>query len=336
MTFLALGFPYLAGSLILFIIIWFFIKKKVAVFLLLLFLGGYKNLFATFALNFSAQKDEVAKAPGTLRILTWNVRNFDNPSTYADTPKSIRRQMFDYIRNSEADVLCLQEFTEHIANGALSNTTELVDLGYIYYYKTNETILAVNYGTFLSGTAIFSKVPLIDSGKTLLGDSSYPEHIAYVDLVIHNKRMRLFSAHFKSLSLFVDKSYPGTLTPFHNDTNFIRRSDRFEKLKVFDQDHAREALIAKAELNKSPYAVVFTADMNSVPTSYAYHFMSSGLKDVFVSKGWGLGTTMGNLPKTLRIDLLLVDKKLSITGYHKEELHLSDHFPQMVDLQWSK
>jgi len=334
MAFLALGFPYLACSLIIFIIIWFFIKKKVAVFLLLLFFAGYKNLFATFALDFSAQKDKVAKAPGALRILTWNVRNFDNPSTYADTPKAIRRQMFNYIRDSEADVLCLQEFTEHIANGALSNTTELVDLGYVYYYKTNDITQIFPYGNFISGTAIFSKVPLIDSGKTLLGDSSYPEHVAHVDLMMHDKRIRIFSAHFKSLNLFVDKSYPGTLVPFHNDTNFIRRSGRLEKIKTFDQDHAKEALIAKTELKKSPYAVVFTADMNSVPTSYAFHLMSSGLKDAFVAKGWGLGTTMDNLPNTLRIDLLLVDKKFCIRGYHKEEIHLSDHFPQMVDLQW--
>ncbi|HEX8462345.1 MAG TPA: endonuclease/exonuclease/phosphatase family protein, partial [Segetibacter sp.] len=302
-----------------------------------LLFAGYKNLRATFGLNYTAHKKAISKNPNSLRIMTWNVRGFDNPSSFWDSPESVRRQMFDYIDQSQADVLCFQEFTEHFANGVLSNTTELVDIGYRYYYKTNELIYPFSTGVSISGTAIFSKVPLVDSGKTLLGDPSHPEHLAYVDLLFSQKKLRIFSTHLKSLNLFVDTAYTPQVMTFHSDSNFVRKSSKFEKLKVFEQDHAREVVIAKAELNKSPYPVVFTADMNSVPAAYPYHIITNGLQDAFVKKGFGLGGTMvDSLPKTLRIDLLLVDKRFDIKNYHLQNINLSDHFPQMVDLQWKQ
>ena len=76
--------------------------------------------------------------------------------------------------------------------------------------------------------------------------------------------------------------------------------------------------------------------MNSVPASFSYHEMSAGLQDAFVKKGWGLGYTMDYLPKTLRIDVLLFDKKFSIQKFKRDKLHLSDHYPQMADVTWKK
>jgi endonuclease/exonuclease/phosphatase family metal-dependent hydrolase len=76
--------------------------------------------------------------------------------------------------------------------------------------------------------------------------------------------------------------------------------------------------------------------MNSVPTSYPYFKVSSGLQDAFKVKGCGLGTTMSNLPKTLRIDFIFADKRLEIINYHKDEVDLSDHFPQFIDVKWKE
>jgi endonuclease/exonuclease/phosphatase family metal-dependent hydrolase len=74
--------------------------------------------------------------------------------------------------------------------------------------------------------------------------------------------------------------------------------------------------------------------MNSVPTSYPYHVISKGLQDAFVVKGCGLGGTMDQLPRTLRIDLMLADKRLKIKSFFRDRLSLSDHFPQIMDVEW--
>lgn len=333
MAFLALGFPYLSLVILALALLWFFIRKKVALFLLLLFFAGYKNLFSTFALDLPV-KSPPTKYPGSLRILTWNVRGFDNPAIGADSAGSIHKRMFNYIDSVKPDILCLQEFAEHYFPGAVSNTAELKKLGYTYSYKTNEVVHTFPYGKLLSGTAIFSRVPIIDSQKVMLGDPSYCEYIASVDVLLKNKRLRVFATHLKSINLFAHPEDSLNRVTLYGDSGFVYHSTKFQKLKAFAQAHAREAVIAKDVLNKSPYPAILGVDMNSVPTSYPYHVLSANLQDAFKLNGWGLGTTIDSLPKTLRIDFLLADKKLSITNFKKDELHLSDHFPQYIDVWW--
>lgn len=334
MAFLALAYPYLAAVIILLLLIWIFVKKKFAIFLLILLFIGFQNLTATFAVGKTS--NDFTKDSTTLRILTWNVQGFNNPYTGADTPMSNRRQMLTYIKNSKADILCLQEFIEHSAPNFRSNTKDLVDLGYKYIYRTDELFHYFDYGTYLSGSAIFSKIPFTKSGKTLLGDSSYPEHIAFIDVSFKNKPLRVFTTHFKSLNLFAGPNDTSSRVLFHNDTRYVYNISKFEKLKVFAQEHAAEAFIAKAELNKSPLPIIFTGDMNSVPASYPYYIMSRGLQDVFLKKSIGLGLTLVDMPETLRIDFLLTDKKFQAKNYQKDRLYLSDHFPQLMDVSWKE
>ena len=333
MAFLALGFPYLAVVLLFLALSWLFIRKRVALFLLMLFFAGFQNLFATFALD-PSPKSNFSKDPGSLRILTWNVRGFDNSSEAIDTAHSVRKHIFDYISEVNPDVICFQEFAEHFIRGTFSNTAELRRLGYRYFYRTDEMPRHYPYGTVLSGTAIFSRLPIIDSHKTMLGDTSCPEYLACIDVLLQNKPIRIFATHFKSINLFANPVDTVNKVIFHGDDKFVYEAGKLKKIRVFAQEHAREAAIAKKAIDKSPYPVVVGTDMNSVPASYPYHTMSYGLQDAFKLKGWGLGTTLENLPKTLRIDFLLADKKLSIQKFREDDLHLSDHFPQFMDVSW--
>ncbi len=335
MAFLALGFPYLATGIIILFFLWIFINKKIALILFLLFFAGFQNIFATYALNFAA-KPRVLKDNNSLRILTWNVRGFDNPSIEFDSIHSVRRQMFHYLSRMNPDVLCLQEFTEYYTPGTFSNTADLIKLGYTYYYRSNETNHYNPGGMVVSGTAIFSKLPLTDTSKVLLGDTSFPEYLLSADVLFKHKKIRIFATHLKSISLFAEPREDRNKVIFYGDSNFVYTSSRFQKLKAFAQAHAREVLIAKEALNKSPFPVILGTDMNSVPASYPYHVLSGDLQDAFKLYGMGLGTTMDNLPKTLRIDFLFVDKRLTIQNFNKDLLHLSDHFPQFVDLKWKQ
>ncbi|MCW3082259.1 endonuclease/exonuclease/phosphatase family protein [Segetibacter sp.] len=335
MAFLALGFPYLAAVILILAFLWLFIRRQAALFLILLFFVGFQNLSSTFALN-PFVKSTIAKDTGSLRILTWNVKGFDNPSIGMDTIHSIRKRMFDYIAMVNPDVLCVQEFAEHYVKGTFSNTEDLKKMGYLYVNRTDEINLIANYGTIATGSAIFSKTPIIASSKVLLGDPSYTEYLTSADISFQNKTIRIFSTHFKSLNLFANPSETGNRVRFYGDSNFVYLDSKFSKLKSFAQAHSKEALIAKSAINKSPFPVIIGTDMNSVPTSYPYRTMSANLQDAFKLKGCGLGATMDSLPKTLRIDFLFIDKKLSIKSFGRDEVHLSDHFPQFVDVKWKE
>ncbi|GEO11501.1 hypothetical protein SAE01_39970 [Segetibacter aerophilus] len=244
--------------------------------------------------------------------------------------------MFNYISAVNPNVLCLQEFAEYYLKGTFSNTEELKKLGYIYFKRTDELSLRDGNGLVEAGSAIFSKIPITASSKVMLGDPSYPEYLLSADVSFQNKPIRIFSTHFKSLHLFANPLDTGNRVKLYGDSNFVYRESKLPKLKAFGQAHAREAVIAKEAINKSAYPVILGTDMNSVPTSFSYHKMSENLQDAFKLNGWGLGATMDSLPKTLRIDFLLVDKKLLITNYHKDEKHLSDHFPHFIDVKWNK
>lgn len=335
LAFLALGFPYLAAAIAIVAFIWLLVRKRIALVLFLLLFAGFQNLVSTFAVNSSSHK-ALNKDSSSLRILSWNVRGFDNPSIGPDSLTSVRARMFKYISTVNPDVLCLQEFVQHYLPGTFSNIEDLKKLGYSYRYLTNDVFDKNTGGRIITCSAIFSKTPIIDSVKVLLGDPSYPEYLGAADISFQNRKIRVFSTHFKSLNLFAGPPGKRSKVQLYGDSNFVYQSTRFQKLKAFSQAHAKEASIAKEALNNSPYPIIFAADMNSVPTSYPYHLMSKGLQDPFIKKGWGLGTTMDGFPKNLRIDFLLIDKQFTIINFSKDELHLSDHFPQIVDVKWKK
>jgi hypothetical protein len=129
-AFLALIFPYLVPVYILFALSWVFINKRTGLLLFLLFFAAFQNLFATFGLN-PAANPSIEKSKGSIRILSWNVRGFDNPCAYANSTNALRRQMFAYISDVKPDILCLQEFSEYFVGGCYSNTEELQKMGYV-------------------------------------------------------------------------------------------------------------------------------------------------------------------------------------------------------------
>ena len=115
---------------------------------------------------------------------------------------------------------------------APSNTASLIKLGYLHSFKTLKRFV-YNYGTIENGSAIFSKVPFLDTGKILLGDTSFPEHLAYADISFQKKRLRIFTTHFKSLNLFASPPDGMNKVAFYGDFKFIYYGTKFQKLKLF-------------------------------------------------------------------------------------------------------
>lgn len=334
LVFLSLLFPYVFLLFVFICCIWLFLKKKTVLILLPILLSGIPNLTGIIAVKglFTKKQDNVNRK--NLRILTWNVQGFGNPSFHADTINGTRAGMFAFIKQSGADVLCLQEFAEHVGQGMFSNTRELAKLGYMYYYKTNEQHHAIGSAFVFTGTAIFSKKPFFYSGKYLLGDSSYPEHLAFIDVKHHNKPVRIYSTHFKSINLFAEPKDTIYNVLFHGDRKLVYESTKWQKLKIFGQEHAKQAIMSKRFLNKSPYAFIMGADLNSVPPSYAYFTLRQGLADAFLQHGAGVGDTFNGVPIPLRIDYLFAHPKLQIIAYHKDTITYSDHYPQWIDVSW--
>src|SRR3954462_12672823 len=73
---LGLAFPFLLAIMVAFFVLWLIFRSKWALLPLVCLAIGYTNIRAVLAFNFSNNYN-VQKAPGSIRILTWNVTWFD-------------------------------------------------------------------------------------------------------------------------------------------------------------------------------------------------------------------------------------------------------------------
>ncbi len=336
MTFLGLGFPILAAGFICLIILWIFIKKKVSLILLMVFLLGFKNITSIWAFNifrnFNFKKNDKA-----LRILSWNVSFFDNNARYDYSAESKRSKMFTYIKSVQADIILMQDFGDYLDEKAyFSNVETLRDsLGYRYVLTSNDYIDLHSYGGVIQGSAIFSKIPFVHTGKTVYKDLAEPESMCYADILFANKRMRFYTTHLVSMNIRPHPGIPEEEGKEKYDLVYRYSKNVTRTIKQFDQLHAREADFIKRILLKNLYPSVMTGDFNSVPSSYVYHKIKGNRQDAFLKKGFGLGHSYYALSKTLRIDYILVDPHFKVLQVITPELYLSDHFPVIADIMWA-
>ena len=201
-------------------------------------------------------------------------------------------------------------------------------LGYNYQFFSVDDI---DYGTI-----ILSKFPIKDSGRIIYNQKLHPESIAYADILIGKKELRVFNTHFRSMFLhynYLSKEVLGDLKFVKEDTEFLFKSTRLERLEYYDKIHTNQAKQVIEAFNRTTIPFVFCADLNSVPGSYTYRLLRKHSKDAFLEKGAFIGGTYHKADFISRIDYILTDKKIDIKQYYSPKLHLSDHYPVIADIQ---
>jgi endonuclease/exonuclease/phosphatase family metal-dependent hydrolase len=331
---LGVGFAFLFfGTLGLFFF-WIIFRSRWFLLPLFALLAGWKPMHAFFAFHPSA-KSGIEKPAGAIRIMQWNVARFDEMSHMPGSGKSKRRQILEYIRKQNPDIICMQEFLE-------SNNLALLNAN-IPFFKDSLGFTYFSYAMdhrrpdkrYEHGIAIFSKYPINNTGrwkfhgpKALKGDESY----IYADITINQQKIRVFTTHLQSL-LF-------TRTEFKNVEDIKKGSDStiekswaiFRKFRQAYGLRQQQADLVRDQLDKSPYPMVICGDFNDVPNSYAYHRIKGSRQDAFTEKGFGIGRTFSSISPTLRIDYIMADKKFRVLQCRNPKPNLSDHFPVIADL----
>ena len=337
-TYLALLFPILllvAIAVFLLSLIVFRKKYRYCLLILCVILFGYKNILATTGFNFPIKR-LLHQEPKTVRLLSWNVDDFVCCEKIRDTMNAPRRTILSFIKSANADVMCFQDF-RNFEEGRfiLSNIKYIKDtLNYPYYYFSVDDPCIGEYFPCKYGTIIFSRFPIIDSGRRVYNWKHLPEHLMYATININGKSVRFYNTHLRSMFLHRFGKVPTQNYHFvEDDTTVIYYGRRYQKLRYFDLVHVNQAKLVKEELNKCTLPFVFCADLNSVPSSYVYNTISDGLKDAFLQRGYGWGQTYSAISPTLRIDVTLMNKQIDATQYYCPKLqNASDHYPLVTDL----
>jgi endonuclease/exonuclease/phosphatase family metal-dependent hydrolase len=338
LTIVTIGYLPILFCYLLLIVAWFFINRKICLLLVMIFFLGSKNFFSTVGVHFFRSEWNWQKDSNATRVMCWNVNEVGAYYPSEDTPGGRRRRMLEMIAKAQPDILCVQDFMESETRSEkdrvfVKNIEDIMAAGgfshsffpYFYWYNGD------NYAN-KAGVAIFSRFPVKDTGSLAFG--SVGQRAAYVDLVVKGKPLRVYAAHFASMSLWPSAKGEAGLQYLRGDSTKARAKTIYSKVTQFGVLHAAEASLIRKYLDSSPYPSLFSADLNAVPSGYVYHHLKGDMNDAFLEADYGVGGTYNRVFPKLRIDVLFHSRKLEVLQFTRPAVDISDHYPLIIDLQW--
>lgn len=331
-TFIAIGFPFLFIAAFLWVLLAFsfFYCGKWWIFIVLL--PGFYNLSNTYPFRIPSDFNQT-KENRSLRILSWNVNEFlfSKPGAGSNAWMREQKAMLNFIKKTDADVLCFQDYIISPGYAERDVTRFISDsLGYKHFIFTAD---GKDYGTI-----IFSKYPIIDSGRKKYSLKIHPESLAYADIQFQHQTIRIFTTHFRSMFLHHNRLSPenlGDLKYVKEDTALLFNTNRLERMEYFDRVHSQQAAMVKQVFEQTNIPFIFCADLNAVPTSYVYQQLRKQTKDAFLEAGSGIKGTYKSVKSLFRIDVIFTSKNLKTKQFYCPTLNLSDHYPLVADISLS-
>lgn len=318
-SYLGLAFPILGFFNLCFVFYWLLVWKwKMLLVNIVTVLLCFGPISSYFPIHF---KTKEISEENTIKVLTYNVMCFGFSNHSVDEPNKI----VEYIANSEADIVCLQEYWFTNNNKFLTDIKLKRAFG-MYKYRSIIPLSVVSGQTV--GIAVYSKFPILSSKridyKSKFNGSSMHR------IKIKDKTLVLFNNHLESFKLTSeDKSkYYSFIKNMNTET--------FDKMKVSIQEklgpafriRARQAeQIAKdIAATESDYLLV-CGDFNDTPISYAHRTILGNLKDAYAKSGSGLGVTYNQNLFWFRIDNIFCSKNMVPINSTVDKVRYSDHYP---------
>lgn len=335
MGILSIGFPYTWVAFVLAVWLGFKKNKRLGWLLLLLWCAGLLVMQYVIALH-SPKKFAMQKPAGTLRIMQWNcmeLAGFDKANVNF---KQARFEAVQWIRKSNPDIILMQDFHDYQSKYFWSSIALFRDtLGYKYYYYKPYLYEQQAWGNSTEGVAIFSKLPLIDSGSVQYTGKKYPSYIVWATVLFNHKPMRIATTHFTSMNLNSGKTSVDSLNYVQKpDSVVLTSGSTWKKLQYYQPYHVLQASMLRTFVDSSSLPVIVGADLNSVPSSYVYRLLKGNMHDAFLYAGSGIGTTYFSMLPSLRIDYLFMDDVFKIIQLERSYLRISDHLFLLADVTW--
>jgi len=330
---IGVGLPLVALTLVLFILLWWFFKSKWAFLSLAALLLGWGQVNDFFAFHPFSSFDKEKEA-NSIRIMQWNVSRLgqmDKKNRLAQ-----RKGVFDFIKEMNPDILCMEEFLESNNPRQLDeNIPYLVDtLNYKYYYFAKDH--ARWDKLYEHGVAIFSRYPITDTFRMRYASEdtlNLGESLIHTDININGQAIRVFATHLQTLRF--DGSDYGAIKGLvkAKEGSVGKMEGIIRKFRHGYSLRTNQAELVRRELDASPIPEIICGDFNDVPNSFTYAKIKGDRNDAFLKKGFGISRTFISLSPTLRIDFILADKKLEVLQFKKSRIFYSDHFPVVADFK---
>lgn len=304
-----------------FVVFWAFARKWHFLISLLILFFAAPQIAVTIPMHFGKTKANETQHGKNIKILTYNTMMSGGLQKH--TPES-PNQVIQFILDSDADIVCLQEFAvspkdKYLTKQDILRIFKKYPYKHIWYKQEQDWAK--------SGVATFSKYPIIN--KENIAFKSKYNVSTYTDIVIEKDTIRLFNNHLESNRLTErDRDMPIQLKDNFDTDNLSGTTMHLSrKLGTAYKTRARQADQIAALIKKSPHKVMVCGDFNDVPVSYAYTKIKGDLKDAFAETGFGLGWTLNLSIYRFRIDYILYDQHLTPDNYKVSKVRYSDHYP---------
>ncbi len=301
-------FPVFLLLSFVFIVFWLVFKRR---FMLISIIG---MLICTDAIRTFCPVNLPSSAPeGAIKVLSYNVMSFPDK----DKVEWEDNIVLDYVRRSNADIVCLQE-----AGGIPYDVLhQLCDS--TYPYITVDTIIPKLHLMFMS------KYPIV-SIERINYESCANGSIAY-KIVKDEDTILVVNNHMESYKLAKkDKDdYETMIKNPEDEENEMRYDSLVSKLKSANQIRAVQAdsiaqFIAKSECKY----VICAGDFNAPSLSYTHYRLTRLLNDAYTRSGCGLGFSYNQSGMFFRIDNILMSENMKAYGAKVDDYSkMSDHYP---------
>lgn len=311
-----LTFPVFLLINVSFFLFWLFIKFKYS----LLSITGFVLCFSqikTYVPIHIVSKDVPEQH---LKILSYNVMGFDGAFK-----KGGENPILNYLKESEADIICLQEY--NVSTNEKKLTQEDVNAALVEYpfFKINKV------GAKSSGNqvACFSKYPIV-SDQVIHYESAYNGSVKY-ELAIKSDTITVINSHLESNKLTREDKvvYEDMLAAPEARKVKSGVKQLVKKLAEASSIRANQVDSIKNEIRTAKYyPLIHCGDFNDTPISYPLTTFRKKLDDAFVQSGKGLGISYNQNKFYFRIDHILISKDLqSYKCTVDQSIDFSDHYP---------
>ena len=310
-------FPLLVViNLLLLLLLLLFRRFKVALVPLAGLAMCYSQLSTYFPLNLTSTK----QSEGSIKLLSYNTMSFSSM-----VKSNGKNAVLDYLKASEADVICLQEHT--VSSNSRYVTQKDVDKALSDYpYRSGKTADGKKPLPYM---AVYSKLPVLKTERIAM-ESSNNGAMAY-QLKWGLDTLLLINCHLESNKLTSeDKEMYEQMIEKH-ETEQVKAGLRVlvKKLAEASAIRAPRADSIANYLKRHPYKYVMVCgDFNDIPISYTHHTLTRTLNDAFVESGRGLGISYHKNKFLFRIDNILVSAGLKTSNCTVDSsIDASDHYP---------
>ncbi len=283
----------------------------------------------TTVMPFHGSKDP---APGskTFKVMTYNILHGDDQQN-PDVPTGNRS--FEYVIESGADIVCLQELI-YIDRGEIHNFTPALSdsLFKAYPYHAGSNAL---------DNKVLSKYPIRLLNRKTYTDEADADYFRYsfYEVDIDGRKLTLVNMHFRSFML--SKNERNVVKDIASVKNMKKGVDEMkgsirQKLRDGFIERAHNVDVLRRALDKINGPLIVCGDLNDVPESYAYRLLrGTDLKDACAETTFGPMITYNRHAFWFHLDQILYRGPLKALSVTKGRLKSSDHYPLTAEFEFT-